>query len=60
MEGADPIVEPPQIEEWYYEHGVRIVGTAWSETRYSGGTGRPGPLTESGVMNCSTLWAIWE
>jgi membrane dipeptidase len=48
MEGADPIIEPPQVEEWYYEHGVRIVGTAWSETRYSGGTGRPGPLTNRG------------
>lgn len=47
MEGADPILEPRQVEEWY-EHGVRIIGPAWSETRYAGGTGRPGPLTALG------------
>ena len=47
MEGADPIIEPAQFEEWY-ERGVRAVGTAWSETRYSGGTGVPGPLTDLG------------
>ncbi|MDQ7027396.1 MAG: membrane dipeptidase [Anaerolineae bacterium] len=44
MEGADPILEPKQFEEWY-ERGVRIVGTAWGETRYSGGTGAPGGLS---------------
>ncbi|MBX3080124.1 MAG: membrane dipeptidase [Anaerolineae bacterium] len=51
MEGADPIREPKAFEEWY-ERGLRICGTAWSETRYSGGTtmhGRgPGPLTGLG------------
>lgn len=47
MEGADPVIEPRQAEEWY-EQGVRIIGPAWSETRYSGGTGRPGPLTPLG------------
>jgi membrane dipeptidase len=47
MEGADPIPEPKAFEEWY-ERGVRIVGPAWSETRYSGGTQRPGPLTGLG------------
>jgi membrane dipeptidase len=47
MEGADPIIEPKQFEEWY-ERGVRIVGTAWSATRYSGGTGAPGGLTHLG------------
>ncbi len=47
MEGADPIVEPRQLEEWY-ERGLRIIGLAWSETRYAGGTGRPGPLTDLG------------
>lgn len=49
MEGADPILEPAQLEEWYYEHGLRILGPAWSETRYTGGTWRPGPLTRLGV-----------
>jgi membrane dipeptidase len=47
MEGADPIIEPEQFVEWY-ERGVRLVGTAWSETRYSGGTGAPGGLTALG------------
>lgn len=47
MEGADPIVEPRQFEEWY-ARGVRIVGTAWNATRYSGGTGHPGGLTALG------------
>src|SRR5262249_33982308 len=47
MEGADPIGEPKAFEEWY-ERGVRAVGLAWSETRYSGGTNRPGPLPSLG------------
>lgn len=47
MEGADPIVEPPQLEEWY-ARGLRLVGPAWTKTRYSGGTKAPGPLTDLG------------
>ncbi len=47
MENADPIVEPEQFEEWY-ERGVRIVGPAWTASRYCGGTGQPGPLTDEG------------
>jgi membrane dipeptidase len=47
MEGADPIVEPAQVADWY-RAGVRIVGTSWSKTRYAGGTGAPGGLTSLG------------
>lgn len=47
MEGADPIREPRAFDEWF-ERGVRIVGPAWSQTRYSGGTNAPGPLTKLG------------
>ena len=47
MENADPIIEPRQFEEWY-ERGVRIVGPAWQASRYSAGTGAPGPLTPLG------------
>jgi membrane dipeptidase len=47
MENADPILEPKQFEDWY-ERGVRIVGPAWQATRYCGGTGAPGPLTDLG------------
>jgi membrane dipeptidase len=47
MEGADPIIEPEQAEEWF-ERGVRIIGPAWRATRYAGGTYAPGPLTGIG------------
>lgn len=47
MEGADPILEPPQLEAWV-ARGLRIVGPAWTQTRYSGGTKAPGPLTDLG------------
>lgn len=47
MEGADPIVKPQDVGQWY-EGGVRLIGPAWSQTRYSGGTGKPGPLTKLG------------
>jgi len=36
MEGADPILEPEQFEEWY-ARGIRAVGLAWGGTRYAGG-----------------------
>ena len=47
MEGADPIASPEELGDWY-EAGVRAVGPAWRRTRYSGGTGEPGPLTDLG------------
>src|SRR5258708_39484995 len=45
MEGADPIEDPSQLGAWT-GMGVRIVGPALGGTRYSGGTGAPGGLTE--------------
>ena len=47
MEGADGVRRPEDIREWR-ERGVRLVGPAWAGTRYAGGTGEPGPLTEAG------------
>lgn len=47
MEGADAIREPAEVEGWM-ERGVRVVGLAWAGTRYAGGTGEPGPLTDDG------------
>lgn len=47
MENADPIREPAELELWF-RRGVRIVGPAWAGSRYSGGTGEPGPLTDLG------------
>jgi membrane dipeptidase len=47
MEGADPIRTPSEAREWYND-GLRIIGLAWSRTRYAGGTKAPGPLTKDG------------
>lgn len=44
MEGADPIIEPKQLDEWV-EHGVRIVAPAWQQTRYASGADFEGELT---------------
>jgi membrane dipeptidase len=49
MEGADPVETPSQLGAWT-DLGVRIIGPAWGATRYSGGTGAPGGLTELGVQ----------
>lgn len=47
MEGADPILSAKDVPEWF-DLGVRIIGPAWHRTRYAGGTGEPGPLTDIG------------
>jgi len=49
MEGADPIETPSQLGAWT-DMGVRIIGPAWSRTRYSGGTRAPGGLTDLGAQ----------
>ena len=49
MEGADPIESPSQVGGWS-DRGLRVVGPAWGATRYSGGTGAPGGLTELGAQ----------
>ena len=47
MEGAEGIRSPKELPEWW-ELGLRIIGLAWTGTRYCGGTNEPGPLTEEG------------
>jgi membrane dipeptidase len=47
MEGADPVEVPAQLGAWT-GMGVRIIGPAWGATRYCGGTGAPGGLTDLG------------
>ena len=47
IEGADSITMPDDLPSWV-EAGVRVIGPAWSQTRYCGGTRRPGPLTALG------------
>jgi membrane dipeptidase len=49
MEGADPVETPSQLGAWT-DRGVRVIGPAWGATRYSGGTGAPGGLTDLGVQ----------
>ncbi|MGH2544640.1 MAG: dipeptidase [Ardenticatenaceae bacterium] len=47
MEGADGVREPAEVQRWY-EGGVRLLGPAWTATRYAGGTQAPGPFTKAG------------
>jgi membrane dipeptidase len=47
MEGADPIISPKNLHEWV-KKGLRVVGFAHGQTRYSGGTRQAGPLTQLG------------
>lgn len=47
MEGADGVRDPMELPRWF-DAGVRVLGPAWSGTRYAGGTGEPGPLTDDG------------
>jgi len=47
MEGAEGVRQPEEVEEWW-ELGVRIIGPAWSGTRFCGGSREPGPLTPEG------------
>jgi membrane dipeptidase len=48
MEGADPILEPDQLEEWV-EAGLRLLGpTHYGPGRYAGGTGTELGLTDIG------------
>src|SRR4029077_4212997 len=49
MEGADPIETPSQLGAWT-DMGLRIIGPAWTGTRYSGGTRAPGGITPLGVQ----------
>ena len=47
LEGADALRSPSDVQE-FFDAGVRIVGLAWKRTRYAGGTGAPGPITDAG------------
>jgi membrane dipeptidase len=48
MEGADPILSPEQLSEWW-EAGLRVLGpTHYGPGRYAGGTGTESGLTSLG------------
>ena len=49
MEGADPIVSPSQVSQWW-EDGLRVVGLShYGVSSYAHGTGASGGLTDRGV-----------
>lgn len=49
MEGADAIVSPHQVEEWF-RLGLRAVNLVhYGHNQYAAGTGETGPLTSLGV-----------
>ncbi len=48
IEGADPIRSADELPKWF-DAGVRMIGLAWQQTRYAGGTAAPGPLTDEGI-----------
>ena len=54
MEGADPVRTIDELEYWY-DHGLRLIGPAWSGTRYCGGTGDPKGLTKPGENLLETM-----
>jgi len=55
MEGADPIRHPAEAL-WWHRKGIRLVGMSWwSGSRYAGGNGKPGPLTEAGTELVAAL-----
>jgi len=54
MEGADGIRSPHELADWW-DWGLRIIGLAWAGTRYCGGTGDPGPLTDEGRKLISVM-----
>lgn len=48
MEGADPILNPSQVEHWW-QQGLRAVGPVhYGHSHYAVGTGFDGPLTPAG------------
>ena len=60
MEGADAIVAPSQVEEWF-QLGLRAVNLVhYGHNQYAGGTGETGPLTPLGVELLGQLqrWGI--
>ncbi|MGI9457305.1 MAG: dipeptidase [Aeoliella sp.] len=49
MEGADAIVTPSQVEEWF-RLGLRSVNLVhYGHNQYAAGTGESGPLTSQGI-----------
>jgi membrane dipeptidase len=48
MEGADPIVDPSQVEAWFADGLRSVMLSHYGQSHYSVGTGEDGPLTPRG------------
>jgi len=49
MEGADPIIAPSRVTEWF-DFGLRVLGPVhYGHNQYAHGTGESGPLTNEGI-----------
>ena len=48
MEGADPIVDPSQVEAWFRDGLRSVMLSHYGKSHYSVGTGDDGPLTPRG------------
>jgi membrane dipeptidase len=58
MEGADPILEPGSLEEWW-RAGLRLIGlTHYGPGRYAGGTGTEVGLTDLGIALLSEMMRL--
>ncbi len=58
MEGADPILSPGQLVEWWND-GLRVVGLAhYGASAYAHGTGATGGLTANGDLLLSVMGEI--
>jgi membrane dipeptidase len=58
MEGADPILEPNQVELWW-ERGLRVVEPVhYGVSYYAHGTGAPGGLTAKGRELLAAMEAV--
>ena len=56
MEGADPVLSPEQVQEWW-DAGLRIIGPAhYGVSPYAHGTGTEGGLSRQG-RRCSRRWS---
>ena len=59
MEGAEGVRDVGELERWW-ALCVRLIGPAWSGTRFCGGTGEPGPLTDEGfeLLDAMAEWGF--
>jgi membrane dipeptidase len=57
MEGAEAIGDPGELEVWW-QAGLRIIGLAWTGTRFCGGSWEPGPLTSDGYALLDAMAGI--